>query len=115
MLSRLLLGWLSSIALLASLCSQNASAQAVQPPKLPNFPFPKIEGLPPQVQKELDRMFDPEALERELRRAGLGNIAMMHWGGLHLKKTNAKLQEQLGLPENEGLLVTAVDANSIAA
>jgi membrane-associated protease RseP (regulator of RpoE activity) len=39
----------------------------------------------------------------------------MRWGGVQLKKVTPELQQKLGLPENEGLLVVAVDANSAGA
>jgi len=38
---------------------------------------------------------------------------MVRWGGVRLDKANAKLQEQLGLAEKEGLVVVGFDANSI--
>jgi membrane-associated protease RseP (regulator of RpoE activity) len=37
------------------------------------------------------------------------------WGGAHLKPVTPELQQKLGLPENEGLSVAAVEVNSPAA
>ncbi len=62
-------------------------------------------------------------LEEALRREGIvpdqpgirGGRTHLRWGGLRLEKPSADLQGQLGLEENEGLVVAAVDVNSIGA
>jgi hypothetical protein len=38
----------------------------------------------------------------------------MAWGGMKLDKVGKKMQDDLGLPEKEGLIVNGVDANSAA-
>jgi hypothetical protein len=44
-----------------------------------------------------------------------GGKPALHWGGARLEKVSPELQTQLGLEENAGLVVAAVDANSIGA
>jgi membrane-associated protease RseP (regulator of RpoE activity) len=126
MTHRFLLGGLAAGLLFALTGTPRASAQAVVPgaplPKLPIIQFPKINGLPDDLQKQveelqrqLEKQMDPNFLQQELNRGVLqGSGSTIKWGGLRVKKVNTALQEQLGLPENEGVVVTAVDPNSLA-
>jgi membrane-associated protease RseP (regulator of RpoE activity) len=97
-----------------------ASAQAAVPDfqPFPRIIVPKIEGLPPElqqefdkIQQEIDQVFN-QGFGQPNRRATAPSA--MTWGGMQLKKVSADEQEKLGLPENEGLTVAAVDANSVA-
>jgi hypothetical protein len=45
----------------------------------------------------------------------LGGPANLSWGGMHLDKIDAMLQEEIGLADNEGQIVTRVDEGSPAA
>jgi hypothetical protein len=58
-----------------------------------------------QMQRAFEQGF-PQARRPDL------NGGAIQWGGVRLGKVDAALQDQLGLPENEGLLVNAVDAKS---
>ena len=93
-------------SLVLSLAGQ-ASAQIV----LPNIQL----GRPGQLNKEqieqLRKAIEQAGVQGNRPNIGGGGIL---WGGLRLAKVDAKLQEQLGLPENEGLLVVGVDAKSLA-
>src|SRR5688500_4976516 len=102
------------VALTASaVFASQASAQVVVPnlPQGPKVPLPKIEGLPPDLQKELERLLDPNFMQQLNRQPAVGG--MLRWGGLRLKKASPAEQENLGLPEGEGLVVAAVDPNSV--
>src|SRR4051794_36097514 len=74
--------------------------------------LPKLDGVPPELQKQLEEAFQRAA-------AGQGGIrggkAGMSWGGLRLEKPAAELQTQLGLEVKEGLVVASVDPNSVGA
>jgi membrane-associated protease RseP (regulator of RpoE activity) len=123
--------WIAGLAI-ALMSSQVATAQIVP------LPLPK-DGVPPELQKEFEQLqkelqkvleqagggqpgFDQlqKELQKALEQAGAaqpGRIQpgtnAMRWGGLQLKKVAAADQEKLGLPENEGLIVTGVDAGSV--
>lgn len=116
-----LFGLIAMITKIALLVPASADAQDVPRPQVPRIPFPKIEGLPADLQRDLE--FLQRALELQqqaLRQQGLqrrefaGNAGQVSWGGMRLTKVTAALQEELGLPENEGLVVAGVDANSQA-
>lgn len=94
------------------------AAQAEIPdfPQVPRIQVPRFDGLPLELQKEfeklqqeLDQVFNQGLVQPN--RPQLGSA--MVWGGVQLKKVAADEQEKLGLPENEGLVIAAVDANSI--
>lgn len=126
MIRRLLPGGLSAFALLAMTFASSAAAQIVAAPLpiAPKTQVPDIDALQEELQRQRQELqkqleefrqqlrggFNPNALRRDLNRDGTA----ANWGGLRVKKVTAALQEQLGLPENEGLLVAAVDANSAA-
>jgi hypothetical protein len=99
----------AALATSAVLASQ-ASAQIIVPPGQ-KPPLPKIEGLPPDLQKELERLLDPNLTQLNRQPAAGG---MLRWGGLRLKKATPAEQENLGLPEGEGLVIAGVDPNSVA-
>ena len=85
-------------------------AQAFVPPQ--RIPKVNLDRLQLELQQEFERVFGqpPAGFQPNGRRwDGL------RWGGVQLKKVSPELQEKLGLPENEGLLVAAVDANSAGA
>lgn len=90
-----------------------ASAQVI----VPNFPqpkLPKLDGLPPELQKEFEKLQkDIELMQLQLNNQPGGIGGGMRWGGVHLKKPTMADQQKFGLPENEGLIVTGVDANSM--
>jgi len=115
MIRRWLLGGLSAFALLTLLCPSWAAAQIVPFPKIQ---FPNGDGLPEELQQQLEELqrqlqqaLDPNALQQG--RNLPGNASTVKWGGLRVKKVPADLQEKLGLPETEGLQVMAVDPNSV--
>jgi len=78
----------------------------------------KFDKLQQQIQRMQNRQI--QEIERALEQAGQLPVGPraggggMRWGGAKLEKANAELQTQLGLGENEGLVVTAFDPNSIA-
>ncbi|MSQ94864.1 MAG: PDZ domain-containing protein [Gemmataceae bacterium] len=96
----------------ASLLSFANVAQAqIILPQTPRVQIPKIEGLPADLQAQLEHLLDPAFIQK----AAGGKLATgaMTWGGVQLKKVTPELQEKLGLPENEGLLVAAVGVKSV--
>ena len=129
-------GGLSAFTLLALLCPSWAEAQIVAPPfrpapnpRVPNAQVPDIDRLQQELQRQredlqkqldelrrqLGRGLNPDLFQQELNRRALqGDGTTVSWGGLRVKKVTPALQEKLGLPENEGLLVAAVDADSAA-
>jgi hypothetical protein len=73
---------------------------------------PNIQGLPPELQKQLEEIFKQISIQPKL---GMRvNDTTMRWGGVRLGKVDANLQQQLGLEEKEGLIVMAVDPISAA-
>src|SRR5262249_8707586 len=70
----------------------------------------KLDGVPPDLQKQLE-----EAFQRAGQAGARGGKAGLSWGGLRPEKPAAELQTQLGLEANEGLVVAAVDPNSVGA
>jgi len=86
-------------------------------PAVPRIQVPRIEGLPPEVQQEFDKIqqeIDQVFNQGFLQPNRVQPSSAMKWGGMQLKKVAADEQEKLGLPENEGLAIVAVDANSNA-
>ena len=57
--------------------------------------------------------FKRAARQRNLSQAFAAAGRRFRWGGLRLEKPSPDLQAQLGLEENEGLVIGAVDPNSI--
>jgi hypothetical protein len=99
---------MSMSGLLAWAGQASAQDNNPNPARGPKVKVPRIEGQPPEVQKR----FDIEQAEAQQRRFGKLNGDSFYWGGVRLRKTEANLQQLLGLDENEGLLVTSVDPNS---
>ena len=89
-----------------SLANQ-ASAQKVPPGQ----PVPNLDGLPEELQRRIQQMIG-EAQRQKGRPAEFGPV--LAWGDARLTPVDAKLQEKLGLPENEGMVVTVVAPNSAA-
>jgi len=83
---------------------------------VPQQKIPKVnlDRIQLELQQELERAFGqfPGEFQPNGRRL---DMDAMRWGGVQLKKVTPELQQKLGLPENEGLLVVAVDANSAGA
>jgi len=97
------------VSALLSLAGQ-ASAQII----VPGGKVPPIDGIPPQLQKQLQEIFQRAAAGQG--QPGIrGGKAGMRWGGLRLEKASPELQTQLGLEANEGLVIAAVDPNSVGA
>lgn len=95
-------------------CAASSALAQVQPPRVQ---LPRMDGLPPELQREIERM------QRELDEAFKGGMMQprqaivrtgsgLRWGGAQLKKLTPEMQEKLGLLETEGLMIAAVDANS---
>ena len=103
----LALGMFAMLAWTGQVSAQDNNPNA---PRSPKVKVPRIEGLPPEVQKRLDEMIEQAELQQ--RRFGKVNDGSFSWGGARLRKADAILQQQLGLDENEGLLVMAVTPNS---
>ncbi len=125
--------------LLALVTVRNTSAQPVYPkqarPTIEELQKAQFEqfkkalealnqpGLPPNFQELQKAQIEQlqEALDEAINQPAFppgprGNFsAGMNWGGARLAKVDAAMQENLGLPENEGLLITTVDAESVAA
>lgn len=91
--------------------SEKVSAQIV----VPNFPQPGLGKLQKeqleQLQKALDALNQPGVPPGFRGNPAFGGLT---WGGMRLAKVEKSMQEDLGLPENEGLRVASVDANSAA-
>src|ERR1043166_479684 len=86
-----------------ALFAGQASAQIIIQPK-----GPKAQDID-ELNRRLADAFQQAALQ------GRGPVDnSMTWGGLRLKKPDANLRQQLGLDENEGLVVAGVDPNSPA-
>jgi membrane-associated protease RseP (regulator of RpoE activity) len=64
-----------------------------------------------QQQLEAIQQIQQQALQQQGRGRGDGSVT---WGGVKLGKVNADMQLQLGLEENEGLLIAAVEPNTPA-
>jgi membrane-associated protease RseP (regulator of RpoE activity) len=94
-----------AVALGVSLFPWFANQASAQPVKGPNE---QIE----QIQRQLEALRKQAALQRQPR-AAFGTNAFT-WGGVRLNPVDAALQEELGLAENEGLVVAQVDADSAA-
>lgn len=115
-----------------TLCGNVSTAFAQVDPRA--IPVPKLDRVQDEVQKQLERLLDqigqqdeqaaaqlrkllqdarqPPEFQRKMRQPfAIGNP---RWGGLQFKKVDAELREKLGLPDNEGLVVLAVDPNSPA-
>ncbi len=80
--------------------------------KLLNQDLFKQLQLDPEALKQLQ--LDPNGLQQlqQLQlnqRVGAGQLS---WAGMQLKKTTVAEQQNLGLPENEGLVIAAVAPNS---
>ncbi len=106
------------VALIASALlavTTTASAQVIIPnfQPVPKVPIPKIDGLPPELQQQLQQIFE-QAAAMQGQRGLQGGDGMIRWGGVRLTKADANLQQQLGLPEKEGLVVAQVDPNTAA-
>lgn len=99
------------VALCASVFTGAASAQVILPPVQPRPPVPKIDGLPPELAQQLQRVLEQAALQQRRPAVGDGSL---RWGGSRLTKADGNLQMLLGLEDKEGLLVTQVDPNSAA-
>lgn len=76
-------------------------------PQAPRVQIPNLPGLP----LELQELLNPAVVQGKA--GGKFAAGTMSWGGVQLKKVPPELQEKLGLPENEGLLVMAVGAKSV--
>lgn len=88
----------------------------------------KDAGINPNVrnpfdllQRDLDRLMQQPPLQPVVPNFGPVNPnnktfvgTGMAWGGMKLDKVAKKMQEDLGLPEKEGLVVNGVDAGSAA-
>jgi membrane-associated protease RseP (regulator of RpoE activity) len=98
------------IAIVAvALFVSQAPAQVV----LQGLPQPK--GKQPEIEKleaELNRL--AEALQGRAAQPRRPADNAITWGGMRLNKADANLRQQLGLDENEGLVVAGVDPNSPA-
>src|SRR5262245_39159647 len=90
-------------------CANLASAQII---------IPELEqlqkaqrGQMEQIQKSLDQAMNQPGMQPDAgRRRDLSGC--MNRGGAKLGSVEKSLQEKLGLPESEGLVVTAVDSKS---
>lgn len=94
------------------ICASLASAQVI---------IPELEELRKaqraqmeQMQKLLDQAIQQAAQQPGVPQAGRGRDLSggMNWGGAKLGSVDKALQEKLGLPESEGLVVTAIDPKS---
>jgi C-terminal processing protease CtpA/Prc len=75
----------------------------------------KTPTIERELQKELEKLLEPGAPENRGKVAMVrGNDGNLKWGGGRLQNVSASLQEKLGLPDNEGMLVTALDSGSAA-
>jgi len=104
----------------------SAQAPPADFPQVPRIQVPKIEGLPAELQQEFDKLQQEfDRIQQEIdqvfnqgfpqpNRRLPATPSALTWGGMQLKKVGADQQEKLGLPENEGLVVAAVAANSVA-
>lgn len=93
--------WLLTIGVALALAG-GASAQ---------IPTPKIEGLPPDLQKQLQEAF--QRAGQGMPGGGARGVQGARWGGLRLEKPSPELRAQLGLDEKEALVVAGVDKNSL--
>jgi len=120
------------IALSFVACINGSTAYAQVDPR--TVPAPKLDRVQDELQKQLDRVLkdlgqqdaqaadqlrkllqearQQPAFQRKMRQPAV--VGNPRWGGLQFKKVDAELQEKLGLPDNEGLVVIAVDPNSPA-
>jgi membrane-associated protease RseP (regulator of RpoE activity) len=60
------------------------------------------------------RIAEVEAATRRLKGQPANGNDVMAWGDARLTPVDARLQEKLGLPENEGMVIAAVAPNSVA-
>src|SRR5437016_2018101 len=74
----------------------------VYPPQVPAVPVPKIKGISPEMQRQLEWVFQQDALQPRFILPSDGSFS---WGGARLIKADLVLRQQLGLDAKEGLLV----------
>ena len=101
------------IAAFSLTVANQASAQIIVPtlPQLPKVQaerFKEIERMQAEQLKELERILEQVGQRPAGGRIGSG----MQWGGVRLEKPSVEMHTDLGLGENEGLVVTAVGPNS---
>jgi hypothetical protein len=83
-----------------------------QPDRLLKDPGPQDQEAADQLRRLLQEARPQPDFQRKMRQPfAAGNP---RWGGLQFKKVDAELQEKLGLPDNEGLVVIAITPNSPA-
>ncbi|MBI2808056.1 MAG: PDZ domain-containing protein [Planctomycetes bacterium] len=109
--------WVAAAVLASLALAMPASAQIIIPARPGALPNPNIQGLQRELlelARVLQMVQQQQAALAELqggRRAPAGP-AGLRWGGVRLTKVSAELQEKLGLPEKEGLVIAAVDLKS---
>jgi len=84
------------------------------------------EIIPPEILQEMQKiredalrslrsinMAHPRPAVRQPQRAPVAADGLARWGGVRFDKASAKLQEQFGLGDKEGMVVIGFDPNSI--
>ena len=114
MTRRMMLARFAVLAVLVFSAAPRVAAQSA----VPAVPLPNLEGVSPELQKEIQKLLqsEPLPLPREIGRGWMmkGNDLSSKWGGMRLKNVDMPLQEKLGLPDNEGMLVASIDTGSFA-